>query len=78
MSLMAERLTTDPLGEEGPVGVQVTMMVWVRQADWEAEYSVETTEPGYDFEETFKEWFIAENQEQVEQDAWPSLNEVTP
>jgi len=74
---MSEHLTTDPLGDEKPVGVQVTMMVWVKRQEWEAEYGIDTTDPTYDFEDMFRDWFIAENQEQVELDEWPNVTEVT-
>ena len=72
-------LEQNPIGDEGPVGVQITMMVWVRRGDWEAEYSVDTVAPGYDFEDLFKEHFIADCQEYfVEQGEMQNVTEVTP
>ena len=71
-------LEQNPIGDEGPVGVLVTMMVWVRRGDWETEYSVDTVAPGYDFEEQFRDQFIDDCQEYfVEQGEMQNVTEVT-
>lgn len=75
---MAEHLEQNPIGDEGSVGVEVKMMVWVRRSDWEAEYSVDTVAPDYDFEEQFRDQFIADVQEYfVEQGEMQNVTEVT-
>lgn len=48
-------VSSDPIGAEGTVPVDLTIRMWVRQADWEAEHSIDATEEGYDFEGVFKE-----------------------
>jgi hypothetical protein len=71
-------LEQNPIGDEGPVPVEVKMMVWVRRGDWEAEYSVDTVAPGYDFEEQFRDQFIADCQEYfVEQGEMMNITEIT-
>lgn len=71
-------LEQNPIGDEGPVPVEIKLIAWVRRHDWEAEYSVETTEPEYDFEEQFKDQFIADCQTFfVEQGEMQNVTEIT-
>lgn len=64
---------------EDPVPVRVSMMVFVRQKDWEYEYSVDTHDPDYDFVAMFRDQFIADVQEFfVEQGEMKNVTEVTP
>ena len=71
-------LEQNPIGDEGPVTVEVTMIVAVRKEDWLAEYSVEGVEGvDYDFEELFRDQFVADVQECfVEQGGMQNVTEV--
>lgn len=75
---MAEKLTTDPLGDERPVPVEVKMVVWVKREEWLAEHGVDGNEgEDYDFEEVIQDWVREECQELVDNDEWTNVTEVT-
>lgn len=66
------------MADEQPVPVEVKMVVWVKRQSWQEEYSIDPTEPGYDFEDAVQDWVRAEMQEYgVEGDNWPNVTEVT-
>jgi hypothetical protein len=64
--------------DDKPVPVEVKMVVWVKRHGWEAEYSVDTVAPDYDFEDMFRDQFVADCQEYfVEQGEMQNVTEVS-
>jgi hypothetical protein len=41
-------------------GVKVVLHVKMDQAAWEAEYSIDTSAPDYNFEDAVQDWFVGE------------------
>lgn len=64
--------------EDKAVPVQVSFMVWVKRQSWEAEYSIDPTEPGYDFEDAVQDWVLDEvSNYGVVGGNWSNVTEVT-
>ena len=57
-------------------GVEVTVHLKIDRQAWEAEYSVDTTDPDYDFDIQVKDWFAAEVEQVRENGEWPSIERI--
>ena len=57
-------------------GVEVTVHLKIDRQAWEAEYSVDTEDPNYDFDIAVKDWFAAEVATINGQGEWPSIERI--